>query len=50
MNQVVDLQPLTHMFKKTFHFAPDLQLGEMVVPYLAANFGPIYMCKLKRLT
>ncbi|CAJ1071858.1 -methylcytosine rRNA methyltransferase NSUN4 [Xyrichtys novacula] len=48
--QVVDLRPLTHMFRKTFHFAPDLPLGEMVVPHLAANFGPIYMCKLRRLT
>ncbi|XP_034412136.1 5-methylcytosine rRNA methyltransferase NSUN4 [Cyclopterus lumpus] len=48
--QVVDLRPLTHMFRKTFHFAPDLHLGEMVIPHLAANFGPIYMCKLRRLT
>ncbi|XP_030015292.1 5-cytosine rRNA methyltransferase NSUN4 [Sphaeramia orbicularis] len=48
--QVVDLKPLTHMFRKTFHFAPNLHLGEMVIPHLAANFGPIYMCKLKRLT
>ncbi|CAI5641638.1 5-cytosine rRNA methyltransferase NSUN4 [Oreochromis niloticus] len=48
--QVVDLRPLTRMFGNTFHFAPDLHLGEMVIPHLAANFGPIYMCKLKRLT
>ncbi|XP_023283897.1 5-methylcytosine rRNA methyltransferase NSUN4 isoform X1 [Seriola lalandi dorsalis] len=48
--EVVDLQPFTHMFRKTFHFAPDLHLGEMVIPHLAANFGPIYMCKLRRLT
>ncbi|XP_035490519.1 5-methylcytosine rRNA methyltransferase NSUN4 isoform X1 [Scophthalmus maximus] len=48
--EVVDLRPLTHMFRKTFHFAPTLHLGEMVIPHLAANFGPIYMCKLRRLT
>lgn len=48
--QVVDLRRLTHLFRNTFHFAPDLRLGEMVVPHLAANFGPIYMCKLRRLT
>ncbi|KAM9845304.1 5-cytosine rRNA methyltransferase NSUN4 isoform 2-T2 [Aulostomus maculatus] len=48
--QVVDLRPLAQMFRKTFHFAPDLHLGEMVIPHLAANFGPIYMCKLRRLT
>ncbi|XP_045907581.1 5-methylcytosine rRNA methyltransferase NSUN4 [Micropterus dolomieu] len=48
--QVIDLRPLIRMFRKTFHFAPDLHLGEMVIPHLAANFGPIYMCKLRRLT
>uniref|UniRef100_A0A671XU21 5-cytosine rRNA methyltransferase NSUN4 n=2 Tax=Sparus aurata TaxID=8175 RepID=A0A671XU21_SPAAU len=48
--QVVDLQPFTHMFRKTFNFAPDLPVGEMVIPHLTANFGPIYMCKLRRLT
>lgn len=48
--EVIDLRPLAHMFRKTFHFAPDLQLGEMVIPHLAANFGPIFMCKLRRIT
>ncbi|XP_061549959.1 5-methylcytosine rRNA methyltransferase NSUN4 [Phycodurus eques] len=48
--EVVDLQPLTNMFRNTFHFASELHLGEMVIPHLAANFGPIYMCKLRRLT
>ncbi|XP_020505465.2 5-methylcytosine rRNA methyltransferase NSUN4 [Labrus bergylta] len=48
--QVVDLRALTQMFRKTFDFAPDLPLGEMVIPHLAANFGPIYMCKLRRIT
>uniref|UniRef100_A0A8C6WMX5 5-cytosine rRNA methyltransferase NSUN4 n=1 Tax=Neogobius melanostomus TaxID=47308 RepID=A0A8C6WMX5_9GOBI len=48
--QIVDLKPLTQKFSNTFHFAPGLSVGEMVVPHLAANFGPIYMCKLRRLT
>ncbi|XP_017286223.1 5-methylcytosine rRNA methyltransferase NSUN4 [Kryptolebias marmoratus] len=48
--QVVSLRPLVQMFKNTFHFAPELHLGEMVIPHLAANFGPIYLCKLRRLT
>ncbi|KAM4604608.1 5-cytosine rRNA methyltransferase NSUN4 [Polymixia lowei] len=48
--QVVNLRPLTHLFKKTFSFVPELPLGEMVLPHLAANFGPIYMCKLRRLS
>ncbi|XP_022056372.2 5-methylcytosine rRNA methyltransferase NSUN4 [Acanthochromis polyacanthus] len=48
--EAVSLRPFTQMFRNTFHFAPGLHLGEMVIPHLAANFGPIYMCKLKRLT
>ncbi|PWA13972.1 hypothetical protein CCH79_00017023 [Gambusia affinis] len=48
--QVISLCPLTQMFSNTFHFAPNLHLGEMVIPHLAANFGPIYLCKLRRLT
>ncbi|XP_008431607.1 5-cytosine rRNA methyltransferase NSUN4 isoform X2 [Poecilia reticulata] len=48
--QVISLRPLAQMFSNTFHFAPDLHLGEMVIPHLAANFGPIYLCKLRRLT
>uniref|UniRef100_A0A672J2W1 5-cytosine rRNA methyltransferase NSUN4 n=1 Tax=Salarias fasciatus TaxID=181472 RepID=A0A672J2W1_SALFA len=47
---VVSLRPLTQMFQNTFYFAPDLRLGEMVLPHLTSNFGPIYMCKLRRLT
>ncbi|XP_032422287.1 5-cytosine rRNA methyltransferase NSUN4 [Xiphophorus hellerii] len=48
--QVISLCPLAQMFSNTFHFAPNLHLGEMVIPHLAANFGPIYLCKLRRLT
>ncbi|KAM6918501.1 5-cytosine rRNA methyltransferase NSUN4 [Xenentodon cancila] len=48
--QVVNLSPLTQMFRSTFHFAPNVHLGEMVIPHLASNFGPIYLCKLRRLT
>ncbi|CAL8324834.1 unnamed protein product [Arctogadus glacialis] len=47
--QVVSLQPLVRALGGTFHFAPDLLLGEMVVPHLTANFGPLYMCRLRRL-
>ncbi|XP_062337442.1 5-methylcytosine rRNA methyltransferase NSUN4 [Osmerus eperlanus] len=47
--EVVDLRPLTHLFRDTFHFAPDTHLGELVLPHLSANFGPIYLCKLRRL-
>ncbi|XP_072297934.1 5-methylcytosine rRNA methyltransferase NSUN4 [Eucyclogobius newberryi] len=47
--QVVDLKPLTRSFTNAFHFAPEPSVGELVLPHLSANFGPIYMCKLRRL-
>ncbi|XP_062384947.1 5-methylcytosine rRNA methyltransferase NSUN4 [Sardina pilchardus] len=48
--EIIDLQPFTTLFKDTFHFAPDLNVGVMVLPHLVANFGPIYFCKLRRLS
>ncbi|XP_036410552.1 5-methylcytosine rRNA methyltransferase NSUN4 [Megalops cyprinoides] len=47
---VRDLRPLTHLFRDTFHFAPNIRLGELVLPHLTANFGPIYLCKLHRVS
>ncbi|MBN3298597.1 NSUN4 methyltransferase, partial [Amia calva] len=45
---VQDLAPLARLFGDCFHFAKDLRLGELVLPHLTANFGPIYFCKLCR--
>lgn len=47
--EVVDLQPFITLFEDTFYFAPDTNIGAMVLPHLTANFGPIYFCKLRRL-
>uniref|UniRef100_A0A9J8C140 NOP2/Sun RNA methyltransferase 4 n=2 Tax=Cyprinus carpio TaxID=7962 RepID=A0A9J8C140_CYPCA len=44
--QVQDLRWFVQRFSDTFHFAPQLSVGELVLPHLCANFGPIYMCKL----
>ncbi|KAI4886041.1 hypothetical protein NFI96_028421, partial [Prochilodus magdalenae] len=47
--QVRNLSSFVHMFSDTFHFAPQPAVGELVLPHLCANFGPIYMCKLQRI-
>ncbi|XP_077076646.1 5-cytosine rRNA methyltransferase NSUN4 [Siphateles boraxobius] len=47
--QVQDLRWFAQRFSDTFHFAPHLSVGELVLPHLCANFGPIYMCKLQRI-
>ncbi|KAJ8270142.1 hypothetical protein GJAV_G00110830 [Gymnothorax javanicus] len=45
---VQNLSWLTQLFGDTFCFAPKPHLGELVLPHLTANFGPIYLCKLHR--
>ncbi|XP_051984998.1 5-methylcytosine rRNA methyltransferase NSUN4 [Xyrauchen texanus] len=48
--QVQDLGWFTQRFFDSFHFASHLNVGELVLPHLCANFGPIYMCKLRRMS
>ncbi|MCJ8745291.1 hypothetical protein PDJAM_G00128630 [Pangasius djambal] len=48
--QAQDLSGFTRLFSDTFHFAPQPPLGELVLPHLCANFGPIYLCKLLRVS
>lgn len=48
--KVRDLSLFTRLFSDTFRFAPQPALGELVLPHLCANFGPIYLCKLLRVS
>ncbi|KAM4641546.1 5-cytosine rRNA methyltransferase NSUN4 [Discoglossus pictus] len=43
-----DLSSFREMFKSTFNFSQDCRVGELVLPHLTANFGPMYFCKLLR--
>ncbi|NXC46892.1 NSUN4 methyltransferase, partial [Penelope pileata] len=43
-----DLSHFRTLFQDTFSFFPDCRLGELVLPHLTANFGPMYFCKLRR--
>lgn len=47
--QVEDLSCFRKMFQDTFSFFPNCRLGELVLPHLTANFGPMYFCKLRKL-
>ncbi|XP_021260272.1 5-methylcytosine rRNA methyltransferase NSUN4 [Numida meleagris] len=50
-NITVHVEDLSHfrtLFKDTFCFFSDCRLGELVLPHLTANFGPMYFCKLRR--
>ncbi|XP_005866079.1 PREDICTED: 5-methylcytosine rRNA methyltransferase NSUN4 isoform X2 [Myotis brandtii] len=52
-NIEVRVEDLTHfrkLFMDTFSFFPSCQVGELVIPNLMANFGPMYFCKMCRLT
>ncbi|XP_017680144.1 PREDICTED: 5-methylcytosine rRNA methyltransferase NSUN4 isoform X1 [Lepidothrix coronata] len=46
---VEDLSHLRTLFQDTFSFFSDCRLGELVLPHLTANFGPMYFCKLRRM-
>ena len=46
---VQDLSAIRDRFRDTFFFYKDSRFGQLVVPHLTANFGPMYFCKLKRL-
>ncbi|XP_055986869.1 5-methylcytosine rRNA methyltransferase NSUN4 [Sorex fumeus] len=47
--QVADLSPFRKLFTDTFSFFPSCRVGELVIPNLTANFGPMYFCKMRRL-
>ncbi|KAG9460957.1 hypothetical protein GDO78_018590 [Eleutherodactylus coqui] len=47
--EVQDLRCFQEIFKKTFNFQQDCRLGALVMPHLTANYGPLYLCKLRRL-
>ncbi|XP_075800852.1 5-cytosine rRNA methyltransferase NSUN4 [Microtus pennsylvanicus] len=47
--QVEDLSHFRKLFMDTFCFFPSCQVGELVIPNLMANFGPMYFCKMHRL-
>ncbi|KAG8535040.1 hypothetical protein GDO81_029598 [Engystomops pustulosus] len=46
---VQDLRNFRDIFRKTFNFYQESRLGELVLPNLTANYGPIYLCKIRRL-
>ncbi|XP_074893135.1 5-cytosine rRNA methyltransferase NSUN4 isoform X2 [Buteo buteo] len=46
---VEDLSHFRTLFQDTFSFFLDCRLGELVLPHLTANFGPMYFCKLRRM-
>uniref|UniRef100_A0A8C3QWT9 5-cytosine rRNA methyltransferase NSUN4 n=1 Tax=Cyanoderma ruficeps TaxID=181631 RepID=A0A8C3QWT9_9PASS len=46
---VEDLSHFQTLFQDTFSFFSECRLGELVLPHLTANFGPMYFCKLRRM-
>ncbi|XP_069498374.1 5-methylcytosine rRNA methyltransferase NSUN4 isoform X2 [Ambystoma mexicanum] len=47
--QVEDLSPLRELYQDTFRFHRTCRVGELILPHLTANFGPMYFCKLRRM-
>ncbi|KAL5010298.1 hypothetical protein ScPMuIL_012603 [Solemya velum] len=45
---VQDLSPLRLIFRDIFNFV-DCRYGQLVIPSLMSNFGPMYICKIKKM-
>lgn len=46
---VIDMSYLRPIFKDIFTFFPKTKYGQLVLPTLSSNFGPMYICKIKRI-
>nr|XP_022294149.1 5-methylcytosine rRNA methyltransferase NSUN4-like isoform X1 [Crassostrea virginica] len=46
---VIDLSYLRPIFASIFSFFPETKYGQLVIPSLSSNFGPMYICKIKRI-
>ncbi|XP_062921081.1 5-methylcytosine rRNA methyltransferase NSUN4 [Mobula hypostoma] len=47
--RVEDLSDIRTLYKETFNFYDHCRVGELVLPYLTANYGPMYFCKLHKI-
>uniref|UniRef100_UPI00398F3ADE 5-methylcytosine rRNA methyltransferase NSUN4 n=1 Tax=Pristiophorus japonicus TaxID=55135 RepID=UPI00398F3ADE len=44
-----DLTDIRTLYGDTFNFYGNCRVGELVLPHLTANYGPMYFCKLHRI-
>lgn len=46
--EVEDISEIREMFQDTYRFFNGCRFGQLVIPSLSQNYGPTYVCKLKR--
>ncbi|XP_064606319.1 5-methylcytosine rRNA methyltransferase NSUN4-like isoform X2 [Liolophura sinensis] len=46
---VENISWMSKAFSNTFRFFDNCRFGQLVLPTLRANFGPMYLCKIKRI-
>lgn len=46
---VENISWMSKVFNNTFRFFDSCRFGQLVLPTLKANFGPMYFCKIKRI-
>ena len=47
---IVELDHIPKLFGDIFRFYTGCRYGQLVIPSLSCNFGPMYFCKIKRLS
>ena len=46
---ICDLSKTIQPFKPMMKFAENTRYGQLIMPHIAQNFGPMYIAKLKRI-
>lgn len=47
---IEDAKIISMKFQDTFHFYDKCRFGQLVIPKITANFGPLYFCKMRRIS
>ena len=48
--EIEDITEIRKIFKDTYRFHDGCRFGQLVLPTLSQNYGPMYLCKLKRIS
>ncbi|WAR07102.1 NSUN4-like protein, partial [Mya arenaria] len=48
--EIEDLAEFRHIFSDTLSFYDSCRFGQLVIPSLSKNFGPMYFCRIRRIS
>lgn len=48
--EIEDISEIREIFQDTYRFFNECRFGQLVIPSLSQNYGPMYVCKLRRVS